>query len=232
MGPLAGLAAGLGIAALASHFGFGEALASAMTGLLIGMLVLAALAFALRHFARRKAAALGQGAPSGLQFAGMPAGMADQNLASPTAPQQPAAFNNVHAFQASPAAAPVVPASFAGFDAQGFEALAAQVFTRLQAANDVGDLTELRRFTTPSLFTLLEADILERQGRIQRTEVLQIQAQVLELAEEHGLHIVSVRFSGLVREQLEAAAAPVNEVWHLQRPMQGGDWAISGIQQL
>ncbi|HNC20989.1 MAG TPA: Tim44 domain-containing protein, partial [Accumulibacter sp.] len=40
MGPLAGLAAGLGLAALASHFGFGEELASM---LMIGLLVMAVL---------------------------------------------------------------------------------------------------------------------------------------------------------------------------------------------
>ena len=38
MGPLAGLAAGIGLAALASHFGFGEELASM---LMIGLAVMA-----------------------------------------------------------------------------------------------------------------------------------------------------------------------------------------------
>jgi hypothetical protein len=38
MGPLAGLAAGLGLAALASHFGFGEGLANFM---MIGLLLMA-----------------------------------------------------------------------------------------------------------------------------------------------------------------------------------------------
>ena len=50
MGPLAGLAAGLGIAALASHFGFGGALANMLTMALIAMAVL----FVIRFFLRRK----------------------------------------------------------------------------------------------------------------------------------------------------------------------------------
>ena len=51
MGPLAGLAAGLGLAALASHFGFGEELASAM---LMGLFVIGALALVGWFMARRK----------------------------------------------------------------------------------------------------------------------------------------------------------------------------------
>jgi hypothetical protein len=42
MGPLAGLAAGIGLAALASHFGFGEELASMMMMGLIAVAVIAA----------------------------------------------------------------------------------------------------------------------------------------------------------------------------------------------
>ena len=39
LGPIAGLAAGLGLAALASHFGFGEELANVMMIALLAMLV-------------------------------------------------------------------------------------------------------------------------------------------------------------------------------------------------
>src|SRR4051794_2017899 len=46
-GPLAGLAAGLGLAALASHFGFGEGLANIMMIALMGMAVMAAIAFVM-----------------------------------------------------------------------------------------------------------------------------------------------------------------------------------------
>ena len=55
MGPLAGLAAGLGLAALASHFGFGEELANFMMIALLAVVVIAAIGF----FMRKKAAAQG-----------------------------------------------------------------------------------------------------------------------------------------------------------------------------
>lgn len=54
MGPVAGLAAGLGLAALASHFGFGEELASFMMMALLAVVVMAAVGFFLRKRARRK----------------------------------------------------------------------------------------------------------------------------------------------------------------------------------
>ena len=53
MGPLAGLAAGLGLAALASHLGFGEELASM---LMIGLLVMAVLVVIGLVMRRRTAA--------------------------------------------------------------------------------------------------------------------------------------------------------------------------------
>jgi len=48
MGPVAGLAAGLGIAALASHFGFGDELASMMTMALVAFAVMAIIGFIMR----------------------------------------------------------------------------------------------------------------------------------------------------------------------------------------
>src|SRR3990167_7399337 len=65
MGPIAGLAAGLGLAALASHMGFGEGLANM---LMIGLLVMAALA-AIGFVMRKRAAAQG-GSAGGMAYAG------------------------------------------------------------------------------------------------------------------------------------------------------------------
>src|SRR5688572_10931622 len=55
MGPIAGLAEGIGLMALASHFGFGEAMANMMMMALIAMVVL----FAVGYFMRKRAAAQG-----------------------------------------------------------------------------------------------------------------------------------------------------------------------------
>jgi predicted lipid-binding transport protein (Tim44 family) len=41
-----------------------------------------------------------------------------------------------------------------------------------------------------------------------------------------------VRFSGLIREEANAAPETFSEVWHLSRPIDGSrGWCIAGIQQ-
>jgi predicted lipid-binding transport protein (Tim44 family) len=231
LGPVAGLAAGLGLAALASHFGFGEALANIMTMVLLGLVLMLVIGFVMRRFAAKKAAS------QGLQFAGAGAPFPGQN---PPPVQQPA-WQPQATGSAAPAAplsaaapvAPSTPAVPAGFDAAGFEQIAKQVFIRMQAANDAGDQNDLRRFTTPQMYASIQSELLARKGATQRTDVLQLDAQVLESVEEHGEQIVSVRFWGLIREQSESAAENFDEVWHLVRPLDGSrEWAIAGIQAM
>ncbi|MCK7496850.1 MAG: hypothetical protein MZW92_42620 [Comamonadaceae bacterium] len=67
MGPIAGLAAGLGLAALASHFGFGEELASFLMMALIGLAVMAAIGFFMRKRAAARPPALA--GAQGIQYA-------------------------------------------------------------------------------------------------------------------------------------------------------------------
>lgn len=136
------------------------------------------------------------------------------------------------------AAVPPVTAVSAGsalpadFDAAGFERLAKQIFIRLQAANDTADLNDLRAFTTPELFASLRLDLQERGETSQQTDVLKIDAEVLDLAREDGRQVVSVRFHGLVRELSDAAATDFDEVWHLVKPDDDSrPWAIAGIEQ-
>ena len=209
MGPLAGLAAGLGLAALASHFGFGAAMANIMTMVLIGLVAMLVIGFLVRRFGAAKQA---QPAFAGGNGGGyVPVQRIDpQPMAAPAA-------------SAAPVAASAEDAEFAQ--------LAKKVFIRLQAANDAGDQADLRRFTTPEMYASIQQELLDRKGATQQTEVLQLDATVIDRAEEHGQQIVSVRFWGLVRERSEDAASNFDEVWHLARPLDGSrEWAIAGIQ--
>jgi predicted lipid-binding transport protein (Tim44 family) len=45
--------------------------------------------------------------------------------------------------------------------------------------------------------------------------------------------LASVRFTGMIREEVGASAQPFDEVWNFARPVdtQGG-WVLAGIQQL
>jgi predicted lipid-binding transport protein (Tim44 family) len=214
LGPIAGLAAGLGIAALMSHLGFGAEFGGFVTLLLLALVAVVAIRFVMRRFAAQPAGDMqyaGAGAPAPTAFgSGSAAAAAGTAFAAPTA------------------SAPQLPA---GFDAAGFERVAKMIFIRLQAANDVGDLNDLRAFTTPEMFAAIKLDLQERGDATQRTDVVRVDAEVLEVASETDRQIVSVRFHGLIREQADSAAAPFDEVWHLVKPADGSrEWAIAGIQ--
>ena len=127
---------------------------------------------------------------------------------------------------------PVLHALPAGFDTTGFERIAKMIFIRMQAANDAADLNDLRNFTTPEMFAAVKLDLQERGASPNQTDVVKIDAQVLESVEEASRQIVSVRFHGLIREEIGGVAQPFDEVWHLVKPTDGSrEWAIAGIQQ-
>jgi predicted lipid-binding transport protein (Tim44 family) len=132
-----------------------------------------------------------------------------------------------------PAAAPSGQVSLPrGFDAEGFLRAAKTNFVKLQLANDAGDLDEIRDFTTPEMFEALSADVLERAGERQETDVAGLEAQLLEIKSEGDRHWASVAFTGLVREAAGMEAQPFSEVWHLAKPMDGSSgWLLAGIQQ-
>ena len=221
MGPLAGLAAGLGLAALASHFGFGEGLANMM---MIGLLIMAVVM--VIGFVMRKKAAAQQG---GLQYAGAGANTSNFERAAPPQPDFTPAGGSAYA-PAQSAASNNIPADF---DSAGFVRNAKVNFIRLQAANDAGNLDDIREFTTPEMFAEIKMGIDERKGAKQETDVAQLEAEVLDVTEETNRYIVSVRFHGLISEERGAAAQPFDEIWHMTKPQDGSKgWAIAGIQQV
>ena len=217
LGPIAGLAAGLGLAALASHLGFGEELANF---LMIALLAMAAL-FLVRWFMNRN-----RPAPTRpLQYAGAGNMNPNTNFQAPEA--MPGSVSDSFA-QPAPAAASALPA---GFDVEGFTRQAKINFLRMQAANDAGNLDDIREFTSPEMYAEIKLDIDERKGAPQTTEVTELNTEVVDAVEEGSRYLVSVRFFGTIKEGAEAPAA-FDEVWHLAKPASGkGGWVVAGIQQ-
>ncbi len=259
MGPIAGLAAGLGLAALASYLGFGEALANFLMIALLAIAAFFLVRFLMRRFANpaRQAPGLaGAGAGGGSASVPLQAPHDTPAAAQPQAPMarsalQPAEAGEVSvtgrplssmgaAQEAMQPATPVVAAAVQapagpqlpeGFDLPAFQRVAKMIFIRLQAANDKADLDDLRQFTTPELYAALRLDLQERGSASQTTDVERVDAQVVDFALENDREIVSVRFHGLIREEAGQPAEAFDEVWHLTRPASGGNWAIAGIQQ-
>jgi predicted lipid-binding transport protein (Tim44 family) len=225
-GPLAGLAAGLGLAALASYFGFGEALANMMLIALVVMAALALIAFVMRKRAAGNGptpAMAGLGAARSSQQGsqqGSPLGAGGTRIGSALGGfQQPAASTQ-------PSAIP------ADFDVAAFTRNAKSQFMALQEANDARDTQRLRDYLTPDMFEVVREEVEVRGDVPQRTEVFGLEAQVIEVAEEADRYVVSVRFTGSVREQPGAVPEDLDEVWHLTKPRTGfGGWLVAGIQQ-
>jgi len=211
-GMLGGLALGAGLASLFAGSGLGGMFSS----ILVGLLLLVGVIFLLRFFRGRQAA----GGP--MQYAGIGAGGAN----SPASPQfsgpQPLAAPSTE----NPAHIP------AGFDSEGFLRHAKLNFLRLQAANDAGNIEDIRGFTTPEMFAEIKLQMQERASHLQQTDVVKLDGQLLDVTDEGSRHLASVRFFGAIRENAETAPVPFDEVWHLTKPADGGTgWVIAGIQQ-
>ena len=251
MGPLAGLAAGLGLAALFSHFGMGEGLANFVMLALLAVAAVFLIRFLMRRFAsggaqRSPLAMAGAGAghgasaatptprPAPPQFVDERPGM-QRNATAPvvtigSALQPPAQGPSATAL--ATVVAPAAPMLPAGFDGDGFERLAKMLFIRMQAANDTADLNDLRNFTTPELFASLRLDLQDRGEAKQHTDVVKVDAKLIDFEQEGNEQIVSVRFTGQVREDADAGATAFDEVWHMVKPQDDSrSWAIAGIQQ-
>jgi len=207
LGPLAGLALGAGLAALFLNNG----LAGLLAGLLVIGLIFAAVAFAARALLR------GRVAQAPLQYAG--AGGAPTPAALPGGA-------GAHSVAATAGRWP------AGFDAAEFVRHARLNFVRLQEAYDRKDLSMMREFLAPEVYREIEADIRAAGGAEEHTEVLTLEAEVLDVAQVTGSYIVSVRFTGMIREAAGRAAVPFGETWHLEKPLDGrSGWVVAGIQQ-
>jgi predicted lipid-binding transport protein (Tim44 family) len=235
MGPVAGIAAGLGLAALASHLGFGEELA---TMLMFGLMA-AAIMVAVGLFMRKRAAAKQSAAssPGGLQYAHAGAGDAGQthgpdSQAVAYKVSMPAAVGSGigSGIGAGVGNASRIPADF---DTAGFERNAKLNFIRLQAAHDAGDLDDIRQFTTPEMFADLKLEMAERGSTVQKNEVVSIDASVMDVYEDADRYLVSVRFIGLIRDDSGVPDEPFDEMWHLVKARQGNScWVLSGIEQM
>ena len=121
----------------------------------------------------------------------------------------------------------------AGFDSEGFLRIAKVNFVRLQAANDAKNMDDIREFVAPEMFAEIKMEMAERGNTPQQTDVVTLNAELLEVVTEGNRHVASVHFSGMIREVAGTAATPFNEVWNLSKPVSGDKgWLISGIQQL
>ena len=212
LGPLAGLAVGAGLGALFMGGGLGG-IGGAMGSILMALAAAALVMFLIAKFRKPQQPAM--------QYAG-----AGSPYGNPQSVQQP-----LYGGSAAPSTAHAgnIPADF---PVESFLRSAKTSFIRLQAANDRKDLNDIREYTTPEMFAEISMQMQERDAAPQKTDVISIGGELLQVANEGDLAIASVRFTGQLREN-NGAPDNVDEVWHVQKNLRDDKsvWLLAGIQQ-
>ena len=250
---LGGLAAGLGLAWLASSLGLGEGFGQILMFALLAMAALAIFKMVMRS--RKGAApAMAGGSPFAFQGAG---------ATSPEAATVPRNYNpdkvgndasarpwegNGMAFDGARQnqGGSMIGSALAGsqnwgipegFDAAGFIEAAKRNFSTLQAAWDRSDVDTLRSMMTDGMLGEIRAQLAEREShrgdQPNHTEVLMIEAQLLGIEDVGDAYMASVEFSGMIREEPSSGPSPFREVWNMTKAKAGASgWLVAGVQAL
>ena len=215
LGPIAGLAAGVGLGYLFSQGGFGG-IGSIISTLLIGLMVFGGVMLAIRFFMKSPAPREPAGGVSNYTMLEQESVIGQSRTTSniPTGPNIPYDFDSVN-----------------------FIKHAKLSFINLQKANDLNDIEMLRDMSTDEMFAVFKSQLDLRLGAQQHTEVVTLNAELLEVVVETVQHVqmyvASVRFVGQIRDHGETVAMAFEEVWNLQKPITGSSgWTLAGIQQV
>ena len=119
------------------------------------------------------------------------------------------------------------------FDEKNFLNGAKIAYKNLQKAWDEGDLAEIRGLTTDKVFTEIQEQ-LKGSTEANHTDILKVEAELLEVREIGNEIEAVVLFDSILREDSNAQAAQVREVWHFIKPSNSSQtkWLLDGIQQL
>ena len=252
---LGGLAAGLGLAWLASSLGLGEGFAQF---LMFALLALAAFAlFKMFMRSRSSAARPAGGAPFAFQGAG--AGAPAPDMAATPRNYSPDKVGNdasarpweragtaYDAAQPTAGGGSMIGSALAGsqnwgvpegFDANGFIEAAKRNFHTLQAAWDHSNVATLRSMMTDGMLEEIRSQLAERESHTgaapNHTEVMMLEAQLLGIEDLGTAYMASVEFSGMIREEPSSGPAPFREVWNMTKAKAGASgWLVAGVQAL
>ena len=248
---LGGLAAGLGLAWLASSLGLGGAFGQIIMFALLALVVMVVGGFIIRKLKGGS----GNGpspAPYALQGAGSATTPRDYNPdhVGNDASARPwergsMAFDANKPDAGTAASGSMIGSSLigsqswgvpAGFDAEGFLKACKTNFVTLQDAWDRSDVGSLRAMMTDEMLEQIKAQLADRElhtgGVANKTDVVMLDAKLLGIEELSDVYMASVEFSGMIREDASAGASPFREVWNMTKPRSGGGWLVAGVQAL
>ncbi|MDP3618389.1 MAG: TIM44-like domain-containing protein [Ramlibacter sp.] len=248
---LGGLAAGLGLAWLASSLGLGEAFGQILMFGLLALVIMVVVGMIMR--ARRGGVAQHKPQQSPYAYQGAGASPATPEAARQYSPDkvgndasarpwergsmafeagkfgQPAGANGAGAGSGVQIGSGLsgsqnwgVPA---GFDTPGFITAAKRNFVTLQDAWDRSDIEALRVMMTDGMLGEIRSQLAERESHLDgapnKTDVVMLEAQLLGIEDLGDDYMASVEFSGMIREDASAGPSPFREVWNMTKPKSG-----------
>ncbi|MBB1073902.1 Tim44 domain-containing protein [Rhodoferax sp. 4810] len=251
---LGGLAAGLGLAWLASSLGFGEEMAQFMMFALLALVIMMAVGWFMRS--RKSQSSARPASPFAFQGAGAagqtptPASYRPENVGNDASARpwerSATAFDSAGMSGVGSNSGSMIGSGLsgsqswgipAGFDTEGFLKSAKANFVSLQAAWDKSDIPALRVMMTDTMLKEIQAQLAEREvhtgGPVNLTEVVMIEAHLLGIEDLGSDYMASVEFSGMIREEPSSGPAPFREVWNMTKTKTGqSGWLVAGVQAL
>jgi predicted lipid-binding transport protein (Tim44 family) len=252
---LGGLAAGLGLAWLASSLGLGGAFGQIIMFALLALVIMLVVGFVMRKL-KSKGNPDGNRTREPFAFegagnAGPASGYNPKNVGNDSSARPferaGAAFDaNRETAGGSAAGGSMIGSALlgsqswgvpAGFDADGFLEACKKNFITLQDSWDRSDIQSLRAMMTDEMLDQIKTQLADREshtgGVNNKTDVVMLNAQLLGIEELSESYMASVEFSGMIREDASAGASPFREVWNMTKPRNGGSgWLVAGVQAL
>ena len=247
---LGGLAAGLGLAWLASSLGLGGAFGQIIMFALLALAVMVVVGFVMRKLKGQGGA--GRNPPSPYAFQGAattPANYSPQNVGNDASARpwerSSTAFEAPQSTIGSGVGGSMIGSGLSGsqawgvpadFDAASFLKACKTNFVTLQDAWDRSDINSLRAMMTDEMLDQIKTQLADREshtgGSANKTDVVMLDAQLLGIEETNDVYVASVEFSGMIREDASAGPSPFREVWNMTKPRTGGGWLVAGVQAL
>ena len=114
------------------------------------------------------------------------------------------------------------------FDREAFLRVAKENFVKFQKAWDTGNVIELSDFTTQDLFIEITHALRERGAQNHETTVLQLDNQLVGIAQQGDEYVAVVHFTGKLSVSGEEEV--VDDDWILTKPVnKEGGWLLAGV---
>jgi predicted lipid-binding transport protein (Tim44 family) len=251
---LGGLAAGLGLAWLASSLGLGEEFGQFLMFALLALVIMVVIGMVMRmrrsaqqqpQAANRSPFAFQGAAPGTAQAPEVPRSYRPENVGN-DASARPWERTATSFDSSNTSGGSMIGSGLSGaqnwgvpadFDVDGFLSAAKRNFVTLQSAWDRSDISSLRAMMTDGMLAEIQSQLQAREeqsgGQPNMTEVVMIEAKLLGIEDMGNEYMASVEFSGMIREEPSAGPSPFREVWNMTKPRDGrGGWLVAGVQAL